>query len=271
MTFDLPGPAILFCPADRPDRYEKALQAADMVILDLEDAVAADRRSMARKAVLDNPLEPDRVIVRINAASTAEHALDVEMLLRSEYSLVMLAKAEAPDDVAALRPMRVIGLCETPIGVMQAGRIAAAQNTVGLMWGAEDFVAGLGGRTSRAESGHYADVARYAQSHVLVAAKAYGRLAIDAVYLDYADGSGLAAESRAAVDCGFDAKACIHPTQADVVRRAYRPTAEQVAYAERVLAAAGGGGVASVDGQMVDGPLVAQSRRTIALSQLGGG
>src|SRR5699024_3306543 len=75
-TFDL-GPAILFCPADRPDRYAKALERADAIILDLEDAVAPAQRPAARRALLDNPLDPARVMVRVNATDTTDHEADL--------------------------------------------------------------------------------------------------------------------------------------------------------------------------------------------------
>src|SRR5512142_79811 len=90
----LPGPALLFCPADRPDRYAKALAAADAVILDLEDGVGPDAKEAARAALAATDLDPARVIVRVNAAGTAEHAADIAALRRTGYRTVMLPKAE---------------------------------------------------------------------------------------------------------------------------------------------------------------------------------
>ncbi|MGH3244709.1 MAG: aldolase/citrate lyase family protein, partial [Trebonia sp.] len=90
----LPGPALLFCPADRPDRYAKALAAADAVILDLEDGVGADGKDVARAALVAADLDPARVIVRVNAAGTREHAADIEALRGTGYRQVMLPKAE---------------------------------------------------------------------------------------------------------------------------------------------------------------------------------
>lgn len=81
-TFDL-GPALLFCPADRPDRYRKAADRADAVILDLEDAVAPDRKAAARDALLAEPLDPARTIVRVNAVGTPDHAADLAALART--------------------------------------------------------------------------------------------------------------------------------------------------------------------------------------------
>jgi citrate lyase subunit beta/citryl-CoA lyase len=129
------------------------------------------------------------------------------------------------------------------------------------MWGAEDLVASLGGRSSRHPDGSYRDVARYARSRVLLAAKAAGRLAIDAVHLEIADAEGLRREALDAVACGFDATACIHPSQVAVIRDAYAPAAEQRAWAQRVIAAAEGQhGVFSFEGRMIDEPVLRQAR-----------
>lgn len=263
----LSGPALLFCPADRPDRYAKALAAADLVILDLEDAVATDRKGPARQALLDTPVDPNRIIVRINPAGTDQHALDLETVRSSEYRVVMLAKTETPADLIELDGLEVIALCETARGVLAAAAIAAHERVTELMWGAEDLVASLGGLSSRDSAGRYRDVARHARSQVLLAAAAYGKDAIDAVYLGLDDHAGLAAEAADAVASGFAAKACVHPAQAAVVRAAFNPTAEQVAWARRVVDAGAGGGVVRVAGQMVDEPLLRQARRLLTRLQ----
>jgi citrate lyase subunit beta/citryl-CoA lyase len=257
------GPALLFCPADRPDRYAKALAAADGAILDLEDAVAADRKAVARQALLDTPIDPGRTVVRINPAGTPDHLLDLDAVRASAYRVVMIAKTESAGDLARLTGLEVIALCETARGVLAAPEIAAHDAVTALMWGAEDLVASLGGQSSRFADGRYRDVARHARSQVLLAAGAHRKDAIDAVYLDLDDHAGLAVESADAVASGFAAKACVHPGQAAVVRAAFSPTAEQVAWARRVVAAGTGAGVVRVDGQMVDEPLLRQARRLL--------
>jgi citrate lyase subunit beta/citryl-CoA lyase len=93
------GPAILFCPADRPDRYEKAADRADAVILDLEDAVGPGNKALAREAMVTKPLDPARTIVRINPASSLEQALDLEAIRRTAYRTVMLPKVNKPSEV----------------------------------------------------------------------------------------------------------------------------------------------------------------------------
>jgi citrate lyase subunit beta/citryl-CoA lyase len=262
------GPALLFCPADRPDRYAKALERADAVILDLEDAVDPSRRAVAREAIAASDLDPARVIVRVNAAGSDDQAADLAALALTAYSAVMLPKAERAGDLAALDGLAVIALCETAAGVRAAGELAAAEGVVALMWGAEDLVASLGGTSSRHADGRYRDVARHARSDVLLAAGAAGRSAIDTVHLDIADLAGLAAEAEDAVAVGFAATACIHPSQVETVRRAYLPTAEQVREAAELLAAAdaAGGGVFRHRGRMVDGPVVAHARAVLRRS-----
>lgn len=264
-AFALPGPALLFCPADRPERYAKALERADAVIIDLEDAVAPADKAGARSRLIDADLPAERVIVRINALDGADAAADLATVLETPYRTVMVAKAEDPGLIAALDPhLRILALCETARGVVEAERIAALPNVVGLMWGAEDLVASLGGTSSRRRTGRYRDVARQARARVLLAAGAYGRAAIDAVHLDIADLKGLRREARDAAASGFAATACIHPGQVQVIRDAYRPASETVAWAERVLAAAEGErGVFRFEGRMVDEPVLRHARSVL--------
>lgn len=265
MTFVM-GPALLFCPADRPERYQKAAARADAVILDLEDAVAPGDKQRARGAILaqvgatgDEPeLDPSRTIVRVNPAGTEEFEKDLHCLAHTPYRTVMLAKAETAEQLAALEGYQVIALVETALGVVNAAAIAAAPNVVALMWGAEDLLATLGGTSSRADDGGYRAVALHARSSVLLAARAFGKEAVDAVYVDIPDLDGLAAETADAVASGFSAKACIHPNQAGVVRDAYAPSEADVAAAAALLEAAqsAGAGVFQHNGKMIDGPIL---------------
>ena len=140
---------------------------------------------------------------------SADFALDLEALDQTPYSLVMLAKTESSVQVDALAGREVIALCETAAGVLESPSIAAAASTIALMWGAEDLLASLGGRSSRNERGQYRDFARFARSQVLLSARAHDRAAIDAVHLDIADIEGLGEEARDAAASGFCATACI--------------------------------------------------------------
>jgi len=256
MSFDL-GPALLFCPADRSDRYRKAAERADAVILDLEDALLPENRARARGLLVSHPLDPERTIVRVNPAGTPDFELDLAALDDTLYRYVMLPKAVSAAQLAALARFEVIALCETAAGVLAAPSIAAEPNVVALMWGADDLVASLGGSSSRFSDGSYRAIARYARSAVLLAAGANDKAAVDGVFLAFPDLPGLEAEAVDAVASGFRATACIHPSQVPVIRAAYRPTPAEVASAWQILeAAAGQEGVFAYQGRMIDAPLL---------------
>lgn len=251
----LPGPALLFCPADRPDRFAKALERADAVILDLEDAVAPEARVAARAAIAASDLDPEHVIVRVNELGSDDWAADLAALAPTSYRRIMVPKADARLLDAMPDGFDVIALCESAAGVIAAP--ALAQRVAALMWGAEDLVASLGGTSSRFADGTYRDVARTARANVLLAAGAAGIPAIDTVHLQIDDLEGLRAEAEDAAASGFAATACIHPSHVGVIREAYRPSADQVAWARRVMdAAANEQGVFRFEGGMVDGPVL---------------
>ena len=260
------GPGWLFCPADRPERFAKAAAAADVVILDLEDGVAAKDRDAARKALIDTPLDPTKTVVRVNPVTTPDHALDVEALKATEYTTVMLAKSETAEQVASLAPLDVVVLIETPLAALVVAELARVENAFAVMWGAEDLFAVLGGTANRWADGSYRDVAKHVRSQSLLAAKAYGKMALDSVYLDIKDLAGLAAETDDAVAVGFDVKVAIHPTQVAVIRAGYAPTKEQVTWARHVLdAARSERGVFQFEGIMVDAPVLRRAERIVAL------
>jgi citrate lyase subunit beta/citryl-CoA lyase len=267
MAFTQPGPAWLFCPADRPDRYHKAAANADVVILDLEDAVAQADKEAAREALVGTPLDPARTVVRINPAGTEEHARDLQALAQTAYPTVMLPKSESAEQVRGLAPREVIALVETPLGAVNVAECVRQHNAVGVMWGSEDLFAALGGTANRRADGTLRDVARHVRSASLLAAKAFGRLALDSVYLDIKDLDGLRAEVDDAVAVGFDAKVAVHPTQVPVIRAGYAPDAGQIAWARRVLdVAADQRGVFELDGKMIDMPVLRRAERIIAMA-----
>lgn len=270
-VFDM-GPAILFCPADRPDRYGKAIDNADAIILDLEDAVAPQERGHARKLLITNPTDPDRTIVRINPAGTADFALDLLALQQTQYRHLMLAKTEEPESLKAIADYSVVALCETAKGIAEASDIAAVPNVVALMWGAEDLVVSLGGTSSRTVHGRYRAVATHARSAVLIAGGAAMKPVIDSVFLDITNLSGLTDEAADAAASGFASKACIHPSQVKVVREAYAPTPQEVAEAFKLLKAAAeaGHGVFSFQGKMIDEPILRHAEATLKRAGLAG-
>ena len=263
------GPAILFCPADRPERFGKAMARADAVILDLEDAVAAEAKVRARGALIESELDADRVIVRVNPPGTDAFVADLATLSQTDYRTIMVAKAESVKQLKSIdRRFSVIALCETARGVAAAEKFAAHDQVIGLMWGAEDLVADLGGTSSRKPNGRYRDIARYARARVLLAAGARGKAAIDAVHLDIAETRRLAIEAADAAASGFSATACIHPSQVEIIRNAYRPDEAAQAWAAAVLdAARSQGGVFTFRGRMVDEPVLRHARAVLARAQ----
>lgn len=268
----VPGPALLFCPGNRPDRFARAAGSADSVILDLEDAVAPADKDAARAAVVralvDGAVAPERCVVRINPPETAWGTEDVAALRDTPATTVLLPKAADPVSVARLAPWRVIALCETARGVLTAVEMSEVDNCVGLLWGGEDLTADLGGRASRRADGRYLPHVVHARTTVLLAAGAAGRTAIDGVYLDIGDTDGLAAETADAVAMGFGAKACIHPSQVPVIRAAFAPSTEDVAWAREVLAAvAESTGVTTVRGRMVDEPILRHAQTILTAEE----
>ncbi len=259
------GPAWLFCPADRPERYAKAAAAADAVIIDLEDAVAPESKPAGRAALRESTLDPARTIVRVNPRASGQQGLDITALERSNYRRVMVPKVETPEDLTPLRGFALIALCESPRGVANAELLAAQPGVAGVTWGAEDLVAEIGGTSSRHPGGAYRDVARYARSRVLIAAAAAGKPCVDTVFLDLGDDAGLRAAAQDARGSGFAAMMCIHPRQVATIREAFAPSTEQVDWARRVLkqAESSGRGVFAFEGRMVDEPVLIQARRIL--------
>lgn len=271
------GPAILFAPADRPDRFDKAAARADLVILDLEDGCRAENRGAAREAIAEATLNPETTIIRINPAGTSDYEEDLKLLENSPFNLVMLPKAESAAQLAELSEYQVIALIETPLGVIKADEIAAADNVIAMFWGAEDLVAGLGGNSSRFSAdeaanlpesitaGTYRDVARYSRARVQLAAAAFNKAALDSVHVDISDEVGLRAEALDAAALGYAATVCIHPGQVEIIRSAYRPSPEQIDWATRLLEEAKKNtGAFSFEGRMVDAPLFRQAEAIAA-------
>ena len=267
MNLRAAGPGWLFCPADRPERFAKAATAADVVILDLEDGVAQADKPAARKALRETPLDPERTVVRINAAGTEELALDLDALAGTAYTTVMLSKTESAEQVRALAPLDVIALIETPRGAVFATEIAAAEGTVAMMWGAEDLAASLGA-TENASGGVFHSPFRLARDLCLIGAAGAEVAAIDTVYTDIDNLAGLEAETRAARRDGFSAKALIHPKHVDIVNAAFAPSDAERAWAETIVAAFAANpnlGTFRLDGKMIDKPHLRAAKKILGL------
>lgn len=258
-------PAWLFVPGDRPDRYTKAAERSDIVILDLEDAVNEADKDVAREAIIDFPLDPTRTVVRVNARDSDHLGEDLKMLAKTDYTAVMLPKSQRGTDLTILADYQVIALIETALGAVNVAEIAAAPNAYALMWGSEDLIADLGGGSSRNAEGTYRDVAKHVRSQTLLAARAHDRYALDSIWADIPDLEGLAVEAEDAMQSGFSGKVSIHPSHVPVVREAFRPSDEQLTWARAVLdLAKTEKGAFSYEGKMIDAPLLKHAELIVA-------
>jgi citrate lyase subunit beta/citryl-CoA lyase len=274
MTAVLGGPALLFCPGNRPDRFLKARDRADSVILDLEDAVGVADKLQARQDVAAAlPALGNGVIVRVNAPGTPWHLDDIAAMRSAGARTVMVPKVEKSLDIDHLDGFDVIAICETAAGVLHAEAIAAHPLCIALLWGGEDLIADIGGRRSRSPQGPYYGVVAQARHSVLLAAAAAGKFAIDAVHVDISDRNGLRRETSEAVDMGFLAKACIHPNNVSTIREQFASSEADVCWATEVLAMAdsSGGDVFAFQGHMIDEPLLHHARRMLSPIENNGG
>jgi citrate lyase subunit beta/citryl-CoA lyase len=250
----------LFVPGDRPERFARAASSgADVVVIDLEDGVHTDARPAARLEVVSWLRSGRSALVRLNAAGTSDHDLDLEAL-SGVATHVMLARAEsaaaAESVVAALGAgADVMALVETARGVARAGEIAASPAVARLAFGNVDLSTELG---VDADDRQALLTARSLLALASAAAGLYGP--VDGVTTAIDDAERVAGDAAHAASLGFGGKLCIHPRQVDAARAGFTPTPDQVAWAERVLAAASGGEARAVDGAMVDRPVEERAR-----------
>lgn len=293
--------SLLFIPGDSEKKLAKADDTgADAVIIDLEDAVAAPRkdaaRTLARAVLADRPRagRKTKLFVRINPlaaqgpggdADAAER--DLEAVLPGAPDGIIVPKAAGPATLAhvtraldrleagtGLPPTAILAIGgETAAGVMTLGDYARTPTPrlAGLSWGPWDLAADLGASGNTDAEGAFLFTFQLARSLTLLGAKAAGLLAIDTPHTDFRDEQGLLSGSRAARSEGWDGKLAIHPAQVALIHEGFRPSAEEIAHAERVAAAfdTPGGGVAALDGVMLDLPHLKQALRTLALRDAG--
>ncbi len=272
--------SVMFTPGDRPEMMRKAPSAgADVIVFDLEDAVApaktADARAAVRTVLTEPAFDPDcEVCVRINADSASARD-DLDALFAAESAVrldsLMLPKVESAADVRDVAVkleardvhIPIFALIESASGVLDAAEIAAVPATDALVFGAEDFAADVGARRTREGI-----EVLYARERVVVAAAAHGCDAIDTVFTDFGDEAGLREETSFAIQLGYDGKLAIHPAQVAPINDAFTPDADELEWAETVLEAKreaddDGRGVFEVDGEMIDAPLIAQAERIV--------
>jgi len=271
---DQPPRTYLFVPGTRPERFGKALASgADCVVLDLEDAVAADDKQRARDGIARwfadaTPAERARIVVRINDAASAWFSDDLRTLQDCGCAQVLLPKAEETWQIAAVAAAvtgaRVLALIESARGVARVDDIAATGSVTRLVFGTLDFALDLDIDISDDPTG-----LAYAAGRIAIASRVAGLPApVAGVTPQLDDAERLLADLALSRRQGFGAKLCIHPSQVAPIHTALRPGAEALDWARRVLAAdAASPGAARLDGRMVDRPVVLQAQRTLSLAR----
>jgi citrate lyase subunit beta/citryl-CoA lyase len=279
--------SLLFVPADSEKKLAKARTSpADALILDLEDSVAPENkvkaRALAREFLKEN--HPHAVWVRINAVGSAGYRAELTEIAAAALAGLVVPKPDAPDELRILD--RDLAEIEKAHGLPQGGIkiIPVATETpravlslmdyrnppprlAALAWGAEDLSAALGAATNREADGEFAFTYRMVRSLTLIAAKAAGVAAIETLHAAFRDAKGLERVAQTARRDGFSGMLAIHPDQVEVINAAFTPSTEEVAQAGRVVAAfAGGVGVASLDGRMLDTPHLTQAQNLLALA-----
>ncbi|MGH2928622.1 MAG: HpcH/HpaI aldolase/citrate lyase family protein [Solirubrobacteraceae bacterium] len=255
---------LLFVPGDRPDRFEKAAAAgAGAVVLDLEDAVMADRKAASRTHVCDWLDSGWPAMVRVNPAASHWFAEDLD-LVAGRDCVVMLPKAESASQVTAVsrclgQAGGVVPLVETPVGVARAPEICAAVGVVRPAFWHLDLAVAL-----RVDPDNR-DALLYARSAlVLAAAAAEVAAPFDGVTTAIGDRALLEADIAHGLGLGMTGKLCIHPSQVPIAHAALAPMPRDVSWARQVIEAAADSEVRAVDGRMVDPPVLSRARAILA-------
>jgi citrate lyase subunit beta/citryl-CoA lyase len=270
--------SLLFAPAVRPDFIAKLPErGADGVVIDCEDATPPNAKEEARENA--RRLAPEiagrgsQIFVRVNSASSEWFEADIERALCRELTGIVIPKLERMDQLdsvaTALAKASHDGLCvlagiETALGVADARALLGHPRVGAAYFGAEDFIADMGGVRTRANQ-----EVLYARSQVALASRLAGVPALDQVVVDFRDDEVFQREVREARALGYRGKLCIHPSQVLLANAGFVPSQEEVEHALRLLDAyekASAAGVAAIDfeGQMVDEPLAARARQTLA-------
>ncbi len=262
----------LFVPGDRPERFDKALASgADAVIVDLEDAVAPGTKEQARAALANWLSAEHPVVVRINAAGTRWFEDDLALCAHPGVAAVMLPKAERAEElehvaractvrggrgIVRSAPVVLLPLIESAVGFANALALAQVARVERLGFGTIDFQLDLGMDGGDEEL-------LWFRSQLVLASRLAQKLApIDGVTTAIDDVAAIAQDVARARRIGLGAKLCIHPRQVPVVNRGFAPSAEQLAWAQRTVAAAGSsdGAAVAVDGAMVDRPVLLRAQ-----------
>lgn len=279
--------SLLFVPGDSEKKLAKgAASGTDILIIDLEDSVAADGKATARglatEFIASNKADIT-IYVRVNDLTTGLTDDDLNAVMQSAPHGIMLPKSNHADDVARLgAKLRVHeaarGLAdgstkilpiitETPLGVLNAASYARGEERlVGLSWGAEDLSAEIGASATRDEHGSYTEPFRFARTTTLLTAAAASVAAVDTVFPNFRDEDAFRRDCLEGVRDGFTARMAIHPAQVPIINELFSPSPEAVAEARAVVeafAAAGNPGVVGIGGKMYDRPHLKRAERLL--------
>lgn len=276
--------AMMFAPGNNPSMLQNAgIYGADSLIFDLEDTVSIPEKDVAPylvAGVIKNVKFPCEVGVRINHLSTPWGRSDLETVLPSKPDFIRLAKAETAEEIRIIDEIiteaedkygfepgsiEIMGAIESPKGLRNAYDIATASPRVmGIAIGGEDFSTSL--KTGKSLSGKELFVAR---SLLVYAAREAGVFAVDSVFSDIRDDETFIQEVIQAKEMGFDGKSCVNPRQIDLVYQVFTPSQKEIDHAHRVLAAYQeamdkNSGVISMNGKMIDYPMIIRAERVLA-------
>ncbi len=279
----------LFAPGDSERKMEKATASpADIVIFDLEDAVAEGEKPKARTMVpafiKANAQHRSRFWVRINPLQGPHALLDLAAVVPAATAGILLPKArgradvdvlhhyltalEAANDVEIGSTKVMVLATEEPAAMLAMGSFAGAPRLVALTWGAEDLATALGASDNKGDFGGYAFTFELARSLCLVGAAAAGVAAIDTIHADFKDEEGLRKRVAAVRRAGYRGMLAIHPAQIDIINEGFMPTAEEIARAQEIVdlfAANPGAGAIALRGAMLDRPYLARANAVLAM------
>ena len=259
----------LFAPADRPERFAKALAAgADAVIFDLEDAVAGDAKDRARRLLVEARgllvTSPCPALVRVNPEGSPFHEADLSAVRNLPLAAVVVPKVETADTarrIADKTGLPVWALIESARGLAAAREIAAA--AARLVFGSIDFAADIG-------CAHVREALLFARSELVVASRIAGAPApLDGVTTSVRDADRIRDDAIHAASLGFGGKLLIHPAQIAPAAAGFQPSEDETTWAERVLAAGNDGGAAALDGMMIDAPVRLRAQQILRRARRG--
>lgn len=281
---------MMFVPGNNPGMMADAhIYGPDSIMLDLEDSVSMMEKDTARLLVYNALKTVDygdtEMVVRINPLSTPYGKKDIEAVVKAGVHVIRMPKTETADEVreveaeiekvereiGALGRTKIMAAIESALGVVNAYDIAtSSKRMMGIALGAEDYCANL--KTQRSKDG---DELRLARETIVVAARAAGIDALDTVYSNLNDMETFRREVEYIKTLGFDGKSIINPRQIEVVNEVFTPSEKDIQKAKAIVAAIKeaekkGSGVISLNGKMIDRPVVIRAERTIALAKSAG-